>query len=468
MTSARAYAVAWLVLLACAGCKETYDITLKPEGEKVRRRLLFQAENRNLSGGYVKCAPSAEQIQMLQAAYGKEGRSLKDRPRFEMDLSGLFKNEAQGDGAYRRFDSTMGYFASYVEDLQGKEDLSVSWERKRVALDHLADLILLWFRQELGETPQWAKLQTFLDKDLRADLKEIFMQLWLAEEVSERRREAREHTVARVVLRLASKDYFKIDQLPAALRAVQDRVPSRGHSLLMGMLQETVVRKMGLDPTEALPDALRFLSSTAAAEASFNASVVPTQEFQALALSLAKQLGADQNAKPGIPTQESLLSVGIALWLLLGDIQGVFTSKHYNVRLECPIEPLVSNGRWEPKEHQITWLEGDEKTDLVRRFCHATWAVPDEAYQQARFGKTVLRGTELVQYVLWRRGLRDVAGAEWDALLDACVGLPAKDIKGKLQTFRFSEQARAEDPAFENGLTAKPIEWISTGLDRKE
>jgi hypothetical protein len=101
--------------------------------------------------------------------------------------------------------------------------------------------------------------------------------------------------------------------------------------------------------------------------------------------------------------------------------------------------------------------------------CFASWSCPDREFQEARFGKVVLSGEELGQYVVWYRSLSRPEVEQWDRLIAGCR--PEADPKAILEAFRFSTDPRP-DPAKPDERPASladfPRQLIVGGLDSKE
>ena len=95
-------------------------------------------------------------------------------------------------------------------------------------------------------------------------------------------------------------------------------------------------------------------------------------------------------------------------------------------------------GQWDEKRKQVLWESDlEERTNAVRLpvDCYASWSQPDERFQSEHFGKVVLEGEKLTQYCLWRGGLDENQGREWDALL---ADLKPEEVIGRIDSFRFS------------------------------
>jgi hypothetical protein len=128
---------------------------------------------------------------------------------------------------------------------------------------------------------------------------------------------------------------------------------------------------------------------------------------------------------PGLPTLERAEEAAETLFghLVAVDLLDLRLSEDRDVvevSLACGVEPTETNGAWCAAEGRVVWppatMRGRGVPGLLR---HATWAVPDEAAQRARFGRVLLARAKLASYVAWRAAMPDLAGARWDAAIAA-------------------------------------------------
>ena len=88
-----------------------------------------------------------------------------------------------------------------------------------------------------------------------------------------------------------------------------------------------------------------------------------------------------------------------------------------------------------------------EKT--LPAFAYVAWIETAEAFQKTHFGRVLLRGEELLQYVFWYEGLHEDEAGEWDAFLESLN--PEMDLNDEIYFFRFSQE------------TASNREWLGQG-----
>ena len=101
-----------------------------------------------------------------------------------------------------------------------------------------------------------------------------------------------------------------------------------------------------------------------------------------------------------------------------------------------------------------------DKQDQPRLFCCAVWSTPDSDFQVEHFGRVILQGPELAEYVIWRKGLTEQEGEVWDRLVSGLR--PDQNLDEKIQAFEFSDSPRLAEPArrvilngLKNTLTAE-------------
>ena len=85
--------------------------------------------------------------------------------------------------------------------------------------------------------------------------------------------------------------------------------------------------------------------------------------------------------------------------------------------LHCKVKPFSTNGTWEEPTGSVGWAEGLPPEDGLPLMLYAFWAVPDDAFQKARFGKRILESDSLARYVLWRTALTPPEAREWTEFL---------------------------------------------------
>ena len=83
-------------------------------------------------------------------------------------------------------------------------------------------------------------------------------------------------------------------------------------------------------------------------------------------------------------------------------------------------QPYQTNGRWDAATAGMHSTANLAKKSALPALFYAFWSQPDEAFQRAHFGRQVLEGDGLAQYVLWYRSLSADEMRQWDAFVTGC------------------------------------------------
>jgi hypothetical protein len=87
-------------------------------------------------------------------------------------------------------------------------------------------------------------------------------------------------------------------------------------------------------------------------------------------------------------------------------------------------------------------------------------------FQTAHFGKGILDGQALAEYVLWRNGLTEAEGEEWDGFVVSLK--PGPGLEERVRAFVFSGERRPTEGDQERRASAadRARELILTGLGK--
>ncbi|MHC4180564.1 MAG: hypothetical protein ACYSWU_23945, partial [Planctomycetota bacterium] len=340
-----------------------------------------------------------------------------------------------GAGSYTHLTSPLGSASAYIERFRGNDDLEASLAKRRAAADKLADLAIGWFESELGQEPNFDRLKKFLDEDLRQDLKNLAIHGWTAEAVDGYKSDTQAEFLLRVGHYLYERGYLSPKDLPGLARAVwwdEDPAPLLKH------VQRLVASKMGVAAEEPLPDSLALLSDLQRMEASFSKYVQTTDLFKRRLEKWEEEKKSNPDASK--PTPDDLLVE------LVGDL--VFKFRLFEeddvveLKLVTGQEPYATNGQWDDQAAAVNWSNTMRPDAPLPVFCFALWSRPDRGFQQARFGKVLLVGEDLAEYVLWYRGLKAKEAKEWAGFIAGCK--PGADLKAAVEAFRFSNDPKPD------------------------
>jgi hypothetical protein len=98
---------------------------------------------------------------------------------FTGKFGGRTPNDIGGAGFHVFIGSPAGGVTAYVERFRGSDDLLDQMETRTKAADRMVDLVSGWLKTRVGGEKDFDKLQAFLDKDARRDLKNVSLYLWM-------------------------------------------------------------------------------------------------------------------------------------------------------------------------------------------------------------------------------------------------------------------------------------------------
>jgi hypothetical protein len=422
------------ITLLVTGCPHNeYTVDLQPHGNVIERTLTFfcvdGADTNNGTPNY-QGFPTNE-LKAITALYLDGITNDGDRHIARGEFTNALPDDVGGVGAYTNVSTSLGNAAFYVERFRGNDDIGGITERHLKAADQLADFILGWSKSELGSEPGYDKLRQFLDVDFRRDLKNVGAYWWEGNLVENYRTNATEEFMVRFGQYLVERGYLQIGEIPVLYRDASD---SYGEKLDL-LLKRLVARHLGVPDSQPLPAFLAFLDNDDAISKSFGNYLVTTDAYRAKLQHWEeeKRTKTDQQkpAPMDVASEAAFALVDINLFGAPND--------HLTVRLQLPLAPIHSNGRWDGTLKQVIWkTEIADRTNLARLpvFCYANWAEPSETFQTEHLGKVALTGDRLTEYCIWRSSLDQKQAGQWDSLL---AGLqPGEHLTNTLNAFRFS------------------------------
>lgn len=448
-----------LLSTALAGCysHDCYQIEVRPEGQSFDRKLVCWHADQPGEKGLRPL--SSDQLDRIGKLYSKpptktEGKKLVFSGRFQ----GNTPADVGGAGSYTQFPSSLGSASCYVERFRGDDDLESQMSKRRQAAGRLADFALGWMGAELGQDPAFPRLQTFLDVDFRRDLRNVAEYAWAGAVTTGAQPDSWSEWFVRLAQYFGERGYFQPQQVPSLFRSLSDNDPTP----LLHHLQRFLAGKMGVAAEQPIPASLAFLGDLSRLKESFG-KYAPTSEM------LRKRLEAESK-KPGPqgPTTEQLAE---AFSLELAELVGfelAGAGDLLDVKLICPTAPYATNGKWD-ETGAVTW-SGKRlfPKAALPVFCFALWSVPDRAVQEKCFGKVLLTGERLAEYVMWYRGLDREQAREWEEFLGGLQ--PRDDLKAGIQGFRFRSDPKPDPKRAQEvpaSLADTPRRLILTALEGK-
>jgi hypothetical protein len=322
----------------------------------------------------------------------------------------------------------------------------VAAQQRLGTVDRLVDLLIGWARWTLGEEKGFAKLETFLDEQLRADLKDLIFYAATGFLLDDYAPDSTEELAVRVGHLLLERGYFTPEEIPRLVVSFErdDTLKSEGRIHTMALVRRRVARELGRAAEEAPPAILDFLETPDKALASLHAYIRTTDAFRRLA-------ATEKDAEPQ-DVLDALLEELLQMELFA-------TQDELALQLTCPIEPYATNGAWDSQSRRVTWKQAALRSaPRLPTFAYAHWASPYEDYQKAHLGKLALTGRKLAEVVVWRNGLTEPEAAQWDAFLTSLK--PGKDLGAKLKAFRFEGEPKDADSlaAFATGRILEALQ----------
>lgn len=414
--------------VAMAGCEhDRFVVEVRPDGQGFQRKLTCW----HVSGeGGKDIRPLAKEKLDRIGKLFQTTETIEDGKKnvFTGPFTDKTPADVGGAGSYTRWTSPLGGTFSYVERFRGNDDLESSLAKRRAAADTLADLAIGWFESQLGPGPETERLKKFLDEEFRQDLKNVAIYGWTAEAVEGYKQDSQGEFLLRVGQYLYERGYLSPGDMPGLARAVLGDDPAP----LLRHVQRLVAGKMGIAADGPLPESVAVLSDEKRLRASWQKYLEGTDLFKRR----LKKWEEDRKTQPDAarPSPEDLLIE------LVGDL--VFRIRVFEeddvveLKLFCEEKPYATNGQWDEGSTAVSWSRTMGKYAPLPVFCFALWSRPDRDFQQSHFGKVLLGGAELAEYVLWYRGLGLEEAKEWDRLIAGCQ--PGTDLKAVVEAFRFS------------------------------
>jgi hypothetical protein len=418
-----------LAVFCCPGCaRNHYVVEITPRGDRFDRTLTCWTE-----GGQDPNSVSPlgdEELNRIEKLY-------QTRTEIEEGKKHLFTGSFRGDmppdvggaGSYTYFVTPLGTLSGYVERFRGNDDLEANLARRRAAADQLTDLLIGWFRTELGDGPDFEKIRSFLDEGLRRDLKNLASYAWTAQALAEHQMDVEEEFSVRFSQYLVERDYLTFRELPGAVRAFTDKDPQR----LADLIQRLVARKMGVANGRPLPPSLAFLGDPDRLLASLRDHLRTTELYQQRLDAWQQRQSGQEDSEAAPPDPMEVLPD-----LFLGGVLefSLAPADSLEVKLHADLSPFATNGDWDPETAAVTWSGSLAPHGALPMVCFAVWSCPNQEAQMSHFGKVVLRDRKLAEYVVWYRGLSANEARQWDRFVDGCK--PGAELRAALESFRFT------------------------------
>ena len=411
------FLVLLLTILPNAGCLENkFKIEMRrmDDGRVERRLEVWSEDNGN------KSAANEEVLQAARAVYAnpeKESETVQSfvgifrgLPPADLSCNGLSNYSVLGEKS-----CSLGRVRTYVERMPGRTDLARMVREGQECVDIFTRAMLAWAktREDLRSDPdKLDKLTKFLEHDLRDDMMTVLLMGWQiviryddyhyaafdAEKANEETQAEMESM--RITHYLAERGFLSPGEQPFGSE------PS-GVVVLHGVIHKALVA-MGYREGESSPPSLAGLGDAEAFEAAFKEGLeqigVTEEEFS-------------KEFEDLMPTYFRTQTNGEVTWQ---DVN----------------EPLETNGQWTPARRSVSWQAHGSTGCQTPQMLYAIWVEPDEAEQTRHFGRVVLMGKRLRDYLEWRETLPEPRRLEWETFLSGIK--PEAGYEDQLRGFEFS------------------------------
>lgn len=458
-------------VLILVGCEVShYRVSMEETERGVRRRITGWVEEEG------KKSPLPEDELRNLARWYRAAAEQGEGP--ERTFTGEFEEHLPRDlkwgastsyGTCIELSARLGTVVMYAERLPGREAPAASLQKSFRSGDELTDILAGWFRAEMGKGPDADKLEAFFRNELRWDLYNLAALGWLLG--TARDEKAAEETTARALLYLERRGYVRKKDLGTfsrAMRNERDSIPA-----VMRWVRGVIARKLGRESEKDLPASLAFLNDAKSAGASLIKHLEASEAGKRLRTRVRARAVREEARRTGAPPADGKEFGGSDYVSAMGELTldalslefdlGAATSD-VTIRFAASSAPLKTNGKWDEKAGRVVWeMAGLGRDEKLPPICYALWAQPNHELQKARFGRVVLAGDALAQYVYWRNGLDEGEAKKWDALLDSLR--PGEGLTERIRAFRFSGGQPTGEGAPPD-LSDKPRELILKALER--
>ncbi len=429
-----------------SGCvQHRYELDMSFEQGRLQRKFAGSSPDE-------QPLPDAERDR-LSKEYGtavtvdEQGRSIA-----EGTFNDVLPQDIGGAGYFHVWTTSMGSLTYCTERFRGNDDLAALLKTRLQAADQLIQLLSEWVRHEATDPAVGERIVNRLQGEIKRDLKNLSLLQWTlaAEGANEPVKSRDQELLARCIQYLLEHDWLTLNQLPQV---------SRGGQHTIDVAREAFARKFGLEDGDTLVQVLPALRDEQGMEVSLNRHLATSDLYVELAGTLARQ-----EEPHDVPTPSDV--VGALIFKVMGvELSG---GDELKVRFRLPHSPIATNGMWS-EEGELTWsaqLEptGQSPRNALPALLYAAWSEPNAEFQQQHFGRVFLEDKSLGEYVLWREGLSDAEGTQWDEFLSRLQ--PESDIELKFDRFEFTASAESSSES-RSQLRDKARELIKAGLRRE-
>ncbi|HRX86970.1 MAG TPA: hypothetical protein P5572_18255 [Phycisphaerae bacterium] len=427
-----------LVLTAgVLGCqRKRFEVVMQVTDEGVRRTVSVWAEETVDSNGHAeeRITPLEDASSNgLAAIYGAPERLADGRTRY----AGTFKSELPTDlveGDLHNFArvnivrSPLGMTVNYVERMPGQTDMLAVTQAAQSTCDLLITAWIAYAERQpdFRESPeQLERLERFLRTDLRRDMLNFGLTMWLEYGVLEGRADGdassngvdgESEMVARSAAFLLEHGYLRAEDLAG--------IADDGGAVTRGVVRR-VAEALGYPPAGPFPPMLAALAN----------GKTSIEDVTSSGLAALGKSEDDLSTNAG---------------LIVGDLGGSAPSGTVKFR-NVPHEPRT-NGRWNAKTQTIAWSTEYVTGAQLPKVLYATFSIPRDAFCVEHLGRSLPDGT-VEAFNAWYAPLT----AEQRAVVDRFCGAlePGAGLRDAILRFDLSAPSgRGAEPGDPEKLPA--------------
>jgi hypothetical protein len=401
------------------------------------------------------------------------------------------------NGWFLHQDTALGSHNVYVEQFDWFTDPSASLDFRRFAARRLVDVWVAWLDSELSGDPAYPAFREFVDSEIRADIDDLFLIVWgyagfgpsLTKFDDESDATLFGEMAVRGLTYLAWRGYFELGEVHDVIAAFGQSTNYDDDQSMADFWLRAVARRMGAADDARLPYPLNVLQEQphryAGSYAYFMSESLAVRDlvlqwerdYPDYVMARQPEPVAEAGEQPPadtivVPTdsdviEEVIVPVGpfdpidtpdpirfdfqeqpferidgtLLMYASSGDVEWFGRTTGLKARVKIPTEPLWTNAHvidgnsleWRETIHGMTFY-----SNLMSTILYAAWAEPDADYQREHFGKVVLEGEDLADYVMWHMQLKREHAGEWDGLIESLS--PDDTNLETLELFRFSDE----------------------------
>ena len=428
-----------LAAVVVSGCRQNlYQVDMEASDDGFQRTMQWDVTKHNDSSA----AETQSDTTLMSRIYKRQ--VTKDK---QFKGSGKFigrtPNDVGGNGWWVCYPSAFGTTWAYIEEFRGQDDAVLQLNQMFSVVDKITNMLSDWLGSEMGKDPNFPKLDAFINKDLRHDLRNVITLFYAYQitktESDEEKDSALLAVQGKIAAYLLKRNYISIKEIPLLARASEE-AKNDSPEMLLNLFHRVIARRMGIADDKPLPQSLAFLKTQETIVESLTNYMKTLPEVKKTLAEIVKDRDQKQPSEKDFEdafgkVMEDICKPVRDTFMLFLDYDTV------DLTLKTKIAPHTTNGLYDPEINMVTWSNNIElrsdKYFSPPAVCYAIWAEADKKAQQKHLGQVCLEGEELMQYCLWRAALTPAEAKEWQGLVKNSTSrknLVPADFKSKIPT----------------------------------